>query len=313
MGRPRNPDSLLNYFPEKEMVEVLKKYKDTKSEKYFEILEPKLVAVINGMINKEFSYNTYVKSNRDIVISECLFAILQSYQRFDPEKGRLFAYTNRIIKNTLLKCYNKNIRKNSKESTYTDINASVDTGNDMDVDNIFNLQIIADNELVDDSYEVKNSFENVQTRNIILDSDTTIHIVYNYITYIKEAVEYFMSNEKLDILINDIKYDSNIGFDFTKYHSTFTDDKMFYSNLLENIDYTLNSVVNWIRCYYHDVIDKEPVSFDGKLSNRVINSVKRFIINSFNVTLGNKINSEELINFMKFIATKRYLSYGNDK
>ena len=95
MGRKRSPDSLLNYFPEEDMVKTLELYKQTKADKYFDILKPKLVAVINGMINKEFSYNEYIKSNRDVVTSECLFAIIQSYNRFDTNKGRLFAYTNR--------------------------------------------------------------------------------------------------------------------------------------------------------------------------------------------------------------------------
>ena len=53
MGRPRSKNSV--YFIEDEMVEVLKEYRFTKSEKVFEKIEPKIVAIINGMINKEFS------------------------------------------------------------------------------------------------------------------------------------------------------------------------------------------------------------------------------------------------------------------
>lgn len=311
MGRKRSPDSLLNYFPEEDMVKTLELYKQTKADKYFDILKPKLVAVINGMINKEFSYNEYIKTNRDVVTSECLFAIIQSYNRFDTNKGRLFAYTNRIIKNTLLKCYNKNIQIKKRESTYTDINSTLLNSDDIksEEDNIFNVSLMGESGVIDDTYTIHNALETVMSKSHSLDVASSMYIIYDYVKYIKDAVDYFLEEKNFRQLIHDSKFESEAKFDFSDYYNRiFTNQEIFYRNLLENIQYTLTSVLDWIRCNYSDVINKEPENYNGNFSNRAIGSVKRFIISSFAVTLGNKIDSDELVNFIKYITYKRWCS-----
>lgn len=311
MGRKRSPDSLLNYFPEQEMIETLKLYQETKSEKYYEILQPKLIAVINGMINKEFSYNTFVKGNRDMMIAECLFEIFQSYHRFDPAKGRLFAYTNRIIKNTLIKHYNQFIKLSEYEPTYSSINAKADVADNGDYgdDNIINLSIIANGTYVDDNFKTEDNIalDIVESKKVLSEKDT-IRLVYDYLKLVNEAISYFCKKGRLSSFINSIKYETNINFDFTKYYTVFCDEQHFYSNLLEILDYTINKVLKWIESKYCDIIHNEPTEYNGQLSTRVLDSIHHYIITSVNNGVNTQIDLDNLVGFIKYITAKRYMS-----
>ena len=310
MGRPRSKNSV--YFIEDEMVEVLKEYRFTKSEKVFEKIEPKIVAIINGMINKEFSYNTFIKGNREAAISECMIEILKSYHRFDPDKGRLYAYTNRIVKNTLIKFYNKNTKLSTKEITYTDLNSLVDNEEDIGDDNVFKLGNIVSNEVCDDTSAVaeENALAKASQKNVVLDSETSVYIIYTYLIYIVEAMQYYLNNKNnIHDLIKHITYDYKINFDFTKYYyQTNISADLFYFNLIENLNFVFNNLLQHIKCKYNNILNKEPETFDGKISNRVIGNIKKFIVNSFNDNiLSFKFNTNELISFVEYIVKYRYI------
>lgn len=309
-GRPRNPDSVLNYFPETEMVDILKEYKMTKSDETFKLMEPRFIAIINGMINKEFSYNSYIKNNREDAIANCLLAIMSSYQRFDPEKGRLYAYTNRIVKNTLRKMSEKLAKLQSKEVTYTDINMYVESENNTE-DNVINISLSSDDTVSNDTSEISNILEKCTLKNVTLDAKSTINIVYFYIKYVKDTTAFFLKNSYyMDELIKDIIYDADISFDFNKYINQGISEKRFYHNLIEHIDFVLDTLLKWINCKYHNYLIDEPESFDGKLSDRVIGNIRTFIITTFNgLTLGSKLDADELIYFIQYITINRYLKY----
>ena len=66
-------------------------------------MKPSIDGLINGMINKEFYRNYHIKNNRYDAYTECIYEILNSLERYDPDKGRVYAYFNRIVKNSLLK------------------------------------------------------------------------------------------------------------------------------------------------------------------------------------------------------------------
>lgn len=310
-GRPPKPNS--NYFPELEMVDLLKTYKISQSEEVFRQLEPKLVGIINGMINKEFRSNPIIINNRNDCMSECMFEIFKSYRRYDPEKGRLYAYTNRIVKNTLLKYYEKSKKRSNNETTYTDINASV-SDEEQTEDNVFKINLISTNEMVDDVTEVSNGLINCSLKNITLDMDTSINIIYNYVKYVKEALDKYLKNKDLlNKLVNDINYDVNITFDLTKYYNSTVSIDYFYYNLIENSSFVLNSLMMWIERSYKRKIHAEPLSYDGNLSSRAVGYVRRFIVTSFeDKALGVKIDSDELVEFIKYITLRAYIADSDD-
>lgn len=96
-----------DYFSEKDILILVKDYKINKNNLTFQKMSKPIDQMIDGMINKEFYHNDIVKNNRNDIHSECFIEILRSLEKYDPEKGRVFAYLNRIVKNTILRCYNK--------------------------------------------------------------------------------------------------------------------------------------------------------------------------------------------------------------
>lgn len=89
-----------------------------------------IFSITDGMINTEFRNNVYVLENREDLKHECFLEVLKSLKRYDGEKGRSFAYFNRIIKNTLLKWYHNNAKIQSKEVKIVDVTKEFEGGED---------------------------------------------------------------------------------------------------------------------------------------------------------------------------------------
>lgn len=91
------------YFNEDFIANIINKYKETKDSTYLGLLYEPLKSQITGMIAKQFSYNSVIQDNKDDVISYCFISIIQSIKNYKHERGKLFPYFNRVIKNTLIK------------------------------------------------------------------------------------------------------------------------------------------------------------------------------------------------------------------
>lgn len=95
--------------------------------------------ITDGMINSEFRNNVFVLENRDELKQECFFEVLKSLQKYDINKGRFFAYLNRIIKNTLLKLYYKHNRISTKEVKVFDLLRNLEVDDEMTSEEAFTL------------------------------------------------------------------------------------------------------------------------------------------------------------------------------
>lgn len=300
-----------NYFSEKEMISLVSLYKENKNNKIFAKIEPVINKLINGMINRQFSYNYHIINNRKDVISECYYEILISIERYDPERGRLYAYLNRIIKNTLMKYYVKSRKIKDKESNYTDLSRNIADDNDLDLDQfIISMGINNTDEIINSEYDTnENIFIKPNPKNVTLKIDTTVNIMYNYINDIKEIVKFYLDNEyAIDYIINDIHFNNNIEFSlFDENEQIFLTKKEFYYNIIENYHSFLNNIINFLKCNYKEYISKEPENYDGYWSNRAIGYIRKFVnVKLKNDNLAKKYDVTELVSFINYLIKTRY-------
>lgn len=306
-----------NYFIEKEMIELVRLYKATEDDAIFLKIAPILDTLINGMINKEFSYNYHIKNNRSDVISECMYEILKSMKRYDPDKGRLFAYINRIVKNTLIKYYTNSRKVRDKELIYTDLaknspeEAEDDTAVKVGLNN--NGKVIEDFTTTEESLQM-----NPKMKNVTLDINTSIYITYKYITHIKESIQFYLDNpEILKDVISGLKYEPRVSFDFLHYYENKTNkiaDYTIYKTVIESLSISLNNILCWMKSNYSAVIDSEPESFDGEMSNRAIGYIRNFVKKKLKKeNLVNHFDINDLIELIQYLTYKRHLKYGNKK
>ena len=150
---------MANYFNEQRVSQLLTEYQKTHDDTIFDKIQPEILAVINGMINKHFIHNKAIYMNRDDAISFVYIEILRSLSNFNPQRGRAYAYINMIAKRSLISFYNKHSRITNKEMTYTDLTKNIDdTENGFDIDNIVDMNVDYsaenDNELFDNTQSI---------------------------------------------------------------------------------------------------------------------------------------------------------------
>lgn len=293
-----------DYFKETEMITTLKEFKNSNSSTAFEKLNSGIDLIINGMINKEFNHNSYIISNRHDAMSTCKYEILKSFKKYDPDKGRLFAYINRIVKNTLLKFQRKDRRYKEHEISYTSLMKNVDDedcGNDDIVFNMANSDVNDDVEQFDSSSTIT-----PHAFNLILDIDDSIYIIYNYIKYIDENIKYFINNKSdFDLLSKNISKDAYVNFDLDKYQSN--NKIMFKKNnryfiILQYIDKFISRIKRWLELTYPKFINKEPKHYKGEISPRAEGILRKFVNDNLNNDeLLNKFDSYDIINFINYI------------
>lgn len=264
-----------NYFDEQYMISKLNNYYNNNSEKDLNDLSLKCIDIIHGMINKEFSYNSIVLKNRDDYVQDCMFEILKYVNKryYNPEKGRLFAYINRIIKNTLLKKY-----QNGKRIIESETNIHYDE--------------IENEELMDyvvNKYD--NIFDNINNSVKINKKDSIMYIYYiikNIISNIDNINDNNISN-----LINIIKYN----------------DKYEINNLNEKyIKYILINIKDILLDVNNDISEKYDISEDiniysnFKLSYYPFSFVKKLKKNIKYKNFVNENNKNDVINLILFLG-----------
>lgn len=302
-----------NYFIEKEMIALVREYKATKSDKIFNQIAPILDTLINGMINKEFSYNHHIKNNRNDVISECMVEIIKSLNRYDPDRGRLFAYLNRIVKNTLLKYYTNSRKVKDKEMTYTDLTRNMTE--DSSEDTPFKISMSNNNESAEKDIDINALITpKPKPKNVILDVDTSIYITYQYLIYVKESISFYLNNTNiLYDLVDKLKYETTVVFDFNKYYKNKNiqpTENVLYKTILESLDISLSNILIWMKSTYADILIDEPKSFDGELSNRAVGYIRSFVKKKLKKeNLIKHFAIEDLINLIQYLVYQRNMSY----
>lgn len=308
----KKPAKKTQYFLEKEMNELVRIYKkDKTNEKVFSQIEPGLYGIINGMINKQFYRNYHIKNNRVDATADCMHAILTSLDRYDPDKGRLFAYTNRIVKNTLMSYYRRSRKVRDNEMNYTDLSRNMDE-NSTDDDNA--LKIAMKGEFNTDVTTGEQMLTSCTLKNVVLPIDTSIFIIYKYIKYLRESTNFFNTDEKkYKDLIDEMVYDTTIEFDFENYIDSIIMDKYeIYKKILEILDNSLFEIKLWLEENYEEVLLEEPESFNGSISNRAIGYIRNFVTEQLQSNITKKYNVYDLTQFLQYIVYKRHSIYGED-
>ena len=297
MGRPKGSKTKNknkeNYFNEKEMTELLKVYKQTRDEKVFEKLNSGIKNIVNGMINKQFSYNSFIKNNKKDAEAECILEVYKSLKRFNVEKGRLFAYVNRIAKNTLLKYQNSARKINHFETIYADI---VHSENTELSDDVFN-RIISN----------QTGIPNTKIKKV-MSVDKSLSVIYKYFIHVKNVTEYFLTNSSnLKNLVYTIKYDYNIDFNF-HFEKTisFVSDETRYQLIIENIDNILTDLISWLEKEYHEEISLEPEYNNFIISPRAIGYIKKHVRkNMKKQKIFKNLSVDDLVEFINYISYQK--------
>lgn len=306
-----------NYFSEKEMIKLVKQYKNGDESSFNEFYKS-INKLINGMLNKEFSYNTYIINNRDDVIAECMYEIIRSLKRFDPDKGRLYAYLNRIIKNTAIKYYNKYKKTKTYELSYTDLIKNIDSeGDDINLDNIvFSISMKVFNTQADDSFNSQDFKLKPMCKNIPLELEESIYIIYKYLSNLKDCLNFYYTNVKNDDIINDMIYkienDLDLNIEF-KFNSLFKSKKRFYRELITNIYQSLSNILTFIENKYGKIINKDEntINYDGIISKRSVGYLRNIVNNYImeNHYLAEKYGADNIVKFIDYLVKERYRSY----
>ena len=312
MPRKKDPNKKSQYFIEKEMNELIKQYKkDRSNEQLFKQIEPSFISIINGMINKQFYGNYHVKNNRTDATSDCMMAILSSLDRYNPDKGRLFAYTNRIVKNTLMSFYRKSRKVRDNEMNNNEMMRNLDE-NEIDEDMSLKMSMI---NKTNDDLSVENTLLNSCTcKNIVLDIDTSVFIIYKYVKYLQTATQFYVDNSDIyKQLIDDLTYDTTVNFEFENYIDSIIMSKYnVYKIILDNLNDSLYNIIKWLQENYSDSINTEPESYDGAISNRALGYIRNFVKKQLKNDITKKYDVHELIQFLQYIVYKRYAEHGED-
>ena len=296
------------YFNEKEMKNHLKRYKEYNDKSSQEQLIIGVAAVINGMINKEFYHNKYVKNNRSDMINECVIEVIKSLDRFDPNKGRIFAYVNRIVKNTLVRAYNKNTKIFHHENTFTDIfNLANNSCNGELTDNeAENAVKIGMHSLrTQDSQEVK--VVPIDKKRVDISEEESALISY---VFFSEA------NKKLDLLKYDkqirnelyehMKTDPNLKFDFKE-------NIHIYTNIINMASDIIHLQLNWLEFNFPNIsetcinLNHDMTNF--KISKNFMRKIRKVTRESKYLPKDfyDKFNIEDIIKFIIYVLNSGVL------
>jgi hypothetical protein len=262
MARPRGKDSILNYFDEESCRKTIETYYETNDNKYIEKLYPDFIKIIHGMINKEFYHNSIIKDHelKKDAISSCIVEIYKSLstKKFKTEKGRLFAYLNRIIKNTLLQYYIKAIK--SREIPMTSINKS-DENDENDITNEETIDFLQE-KFKDEFEDMKNTEKNdIIIYDFMKEGKTkkeTLKKCKKDFIYLYSFFKMIFDNTQ-EILNNEIKYNKFFTFinntlELDKYKingfGSFTTSKSSHKKMLrfslEKICIVMKKLMKWI-------------------------------------------------------------------
>lgn len=291
-----------NYFSEKEVINLVRNYKITKSNTVFKQMSMPIDQMIEGMMNKEFYYNEAVKLNRSDIKSECFFEILKSLEKYDPDKGRVFAYFNRIVKNTILRHAIKNQKRSNKEMSYT--NFSKNREEELSDDMVLNLgKSIYHNE---ETFSEQETIQSLRPKKS-LSSQESYFIVYNYIKILQENLSIYIDNQELKYkLLEDVKKDPNVTFDFSKYsQSNLLNDNLVITRILTAINITLSELLIFLQKKFSKSITSEPLSFNAKIQQRTINTIKNYVNNSIaHSKLTSSYSIEDVIQLIRYIIDR---------
>lgn len=243
--------------------------------------------ITDGMINTEFRNNLYVLSNREELKQCCFFEIMKSIKKFKGEKGRSFAYFNRIIKNTLLREYYKHIRRSSKECKIYDLlpNDYTEAAEELSLEEAITAitkdPIKSETKPPENSLYFSNCFDkdyskdNVKNKknpeDQLIDSS-----LLKYLNYCLQKINFILSYN-LDDFYFDMKYAFNSeytdGVSKEDLIIVLNDTKKLFSycmlNLLDRID------PNYLKAIYEDKISQKCLLINYK----VLGYVRREISN----------------------------------
>jgi len=197
------------YFDENLAQECILKYQSSKDMNDLSPLYHQFVLQATGMLNKQFYANSFIQNNKEDAIANAIYEIYKSLQKFDLSKGKVFPYTNRIIKNTFLIYHQKLLKQSCEISIY---NLQNDNNNDdNNEDEIFGYVTTNDNTEPNDLISKSSYTGNpVKCFDYINDKDEykleDIEFVYSYFKSIYDKLNVLISNKKeLITLINTLQ------------------------------------------------------------------------------------------------------------
>lgn len=300
---------MANYFNEQRVSQLLTEYQKSHDDTIFTQIQPEILAVINGMINKHFIHNKAIYMNRDDAISFVYIEILRSLSNFNPQRGRAYAYINMIAKRSLISFYNKHSRITNKEMTYTDLTKNIDdTENGFDIDNIVDMNVDYsaenDNELFDNTQSITG-----YKRKGTIPVDESLIIIYKYLQNIQQCFSFFRNDDiALNHLINDIDYDVNACFCFANISSQKKKKFLTYYNIISNIDILIQKILIYIKNRFDIDETRTITNYDGNLSNRAISYIRTSVdkyMNKEDNCLADYFNTSELIAFINYVINYR--------
>lgn len=218
-----------NYFNEEDTRVLLNKYYNTNDEKILEDIIINLKPIILGMINKCFSYNSYIKDNYEDVFQECLlniFIVLKN-KKIKTQKGKIFSYINRVVKNTVLIFDGKTRKYEENIITFNNLSSNLEQ-QDKD-ENDFD-------DLIDVLYnEEKTYSNNIKPNNVINNELVSITLVY---IWLKELNNLLIKLNK-DFFYNELKYNNNTNENI---------DYLYYNEIIEDLKNIISDILNKFEC-----------------------------------------------------------------
>lgn len=218
-----------NYFNEEDTRVLLSKYYNTNDEKILEDIIINLKPIILGMINKCFSYNSYIKDNYEDVFQECLlniFIVLKN-KKIKTQKGKIFSYINRVVKNTILIFDGKTRKYEENVITFNNLSSNLEQ-QDKD-ENDFD-------DLIDVLYnEEKTYSNNIKPNNVINNELVSITLVY---IWLKELNNLLIKLNK-DFFYNELKYNNNTNENI---------DYLYYNEIIEDLKNIISDILNKFEC-----------------------------------------------------------------
>lgn len=216
--RKKRSESTIDYFNENQFREEILPIVNIPGKILPNSFAISIFNIIDGMINTEFRANSFVIENREELKQDCFFEVLKSLTKFKCEKGRSFAYFNRIIKNTLLKKYYKHNRICKAEVKIFDISNCYSDEDEFTVDeaialiadkNVSNEKPNNNSDLFSNSFDHDFSKDNISAKK--KQDPYQIELsVFNYLTEIINILKKITEDQnKLDYIVREIQYNES--------------------------------------------------------------------------------------------------------
>lgn len=251
------------YFDEEKMQKCLELYKKNNNKIALEVLFINIQKIAEGMFNKHFNKNKKLMKNKEDVLQQSLLEVFKSLHRYDEDKGKLYSFINRIIKNTFLN-YDLKMNKLEKEIP---ISSFISQDENILEDEIFDVIKINDNEFIFGSkknMKLIKLYDYFKKDEKIEPSEKTIRdysYIYNMLTSIENKLEVALKNHNIFkeyLLFIDIEMDNGIIIDdyvdCTKGLKNNIDEIEIYKKLFETTITTFKKSKEWIKRIYN--VDK---------------------------------------------------------